>query len=226
MNKTLHDRYYNELSDFCLLITDKKKIFKLGSKIEKCFWNYNDYIAESIQSNKIRNMYSFIQEYDRSIKSIIIRRFVAEFTKINKEMPISGMILLNKSRNKIMLVRNYKSKSWSFPKGKIEIYSDESSLECAYRECLEETNYDAKNHKIIGFVSRYICGRMTYFYVIDCVPEDYEFSCSNPYEIEKLKWHDFDTKLKHTGYNIYINLLFDEISKIVSSSHELLPNQK
>ena len=139
MTKTLHDLYGDKLDKLDLSVKDRKDVYLLGSNIQKCFWDYNDNIADI----KIRNLYSFIQEYlkqssDRS-NNKTIKRFVSAFTKVNKEMPIAGMVLLNTDRTKVMLVRNYKSRSWSFPKGKIEIYSNEKPLDCAYRECLEET---------------------------------------------------------------------------------------
>lgn len=222
MAKNLHDLYKHRLHTLDLSVDDRKQVFSIGSKIQKCFWDYNDNKANH-KNNKIRNLYSFIDRYitcssNVSINARTIKRFVSEFTRINKEMPISGVVLLNKDKTKVMLVRNYKSRSWSFPKGKIEVYNNEKPIDCAYRECLEETNYDCSKNRVLGKVSEHICGRMTYFYIVDGVPEDYKFSCDNPYEIEELAWHDFNSRLNGTGYNIYINLLYDRIKTIVEKS--------
>ena len=193
MTQILYDLYHEQLDNLDLSVSDRKDIYSLGSTIQRCFWDYNDNIADI----KIRNLYSFIQEYLKQSNidnsdNRAIKRFVSAFTKINKDMPIAGMVLLNADRTRVMLVRNYKSRSWSFPKGKIEIFSNEKPQECAYRECIEETNYNCESNKLLGMVSENICGRMTYFYIVDGVPEDYKFSCDNPYEIEELGWHDFD----------------------------------
>ena len=224
MTKNLRDLYHEQLHTIDLSIHDREEVFLRGSIIQKCFWDYNDNIADT----KIRNLYSFILKYidesNTAINKREIKRFISEFTRINKEMPIAGIVLLNTERNKVMLVRNYKSRSWSFPKGKIEIYKNEKPLDCAYRECLEETNYDCTFNKLLGKVSDNICGRMTYFYIVDGVPEDYKFSCDNPYEIEELVWHDFNDNLSKSDYNIYINIMYNRIKAIVNRA--VIPNDK
>lgn len=58
----------------------------------------------------------------------IYRRFVAY--KMN--VPVCGAIILNDRLDKILLVRGWTSKSWTFPKGKIN--QNETEVNCAIRE--------------------------------------------------------------------------------------------
>jgi mRNA-decapping enzyme subunit 2 len=56
-------------------------------------------------------------------------------------VPVCGAIILNKSCDKVLLVRGYKSgSSWSFPRGKIN--KEEALADCAVRECAEEIGFD------------------------------------------------------------------------------------
>lgn len=53
--------------------------------------------------------------------------------KYKNEVPTRGAILLNPSRDKVLLVKGWKSSaSWGFPKGKIDEH--ESDRDCAVRE--------------------------------------------------------------------------------------------
>lgn len=55
-----------------------------------------------------------------------------------------GFIIFNIDK-KVLIIHPTNSNHWTFPKGHIE--DNETELDCAYRETLEETNLDLKNIK-------------------------------------------------------------------------------
>lgn len=57
-------------------------------------------------------------------------------------VPVCGIILINESFDKCLLVKGWKSNStWGFPKGKIN--QSEPKRDCAIREVFEETGFDS-----------------------------------------------------------------------------------
>ena len=67
-----------------------------------------------------------------------------EFRSYKGQIPVCGCILLNPAQDKLVLVRNWKGTSWTFPKGKLN--EGEPGAACAVREVLEETGFDADRH--------------------------------------------------------------------------------
>lgn len=63
------------------------------------------------------------------------------FAQYKSQVPVYGLIMLNPKQDKIVLVKSYNGKTWSFPKGKIN--QGEEPVECAIREVMEETGYNA-----------------------------------------------------------------------------------
>lgn len=56
-----------------------------------------------------------------------------EYKSYKRMVPCCGGILLNKERDKVLLVRGWKSNAgWSFPRGKINLAESEEA--CAVRE--------------------------------------------------------------------------------------------
>jgi mRNA-decapping enzyme subunit 2 len=64
------------------------------------------------------------------------------FSSYKNQVPVFGFVLLNAQRTKLVLVRNWVGKSWSFPKGKVN--QGEEPFRCAVREVHEETGFDAE----------------------------------------------------------------------------------
>jgi 8-oxo-dGTP pyrophosphatase MutT (NUDIX family) len=59
-----------------------------------------------------------------------------------RNQKVSGIILISKD-NRILLVKGRKKNKWSFPKGHIK--DNETILQCALRECFEETGISLKH---------------------------------------------------------------------------------
>ena len=65
-----------------------------------------------------------------------------QFRQNKPRVPVCGAILLSEDWTECVLVKGWgKNASWTFPKGKIN--QDEDQRDCALRELLEETGFDA-----------------------------------------------------------------------------------
>ena len=67
------------------------------------------------------------------------------FVKYKMTVPVCGAIMLNRARDRVLLVKGWKAAaSWSFPRGKIN--QGERDRDCAVREVWEECGYDLRPH--------------------------------------------------------------------------------
>ena len=66
----------------------------------------------------------------------IVEEVIADFKDYKRSVPTFGVILLNSSLDKVLLVQSYKRKRWGFPKGKVN--EGEEGMACAGREAQEE----------------------------------------------------------------------------------------
>ena len=102
--------------------------------------------------------------------------------------------MLNESMDEVVLVKGWKKgANWSFPRGKID--QNESDLNCAVREALEETGFDLKAAGLVGeekdmkYLQVHIRGQDMKMYVFRGVPTDTHFEPQTRKEISKVQWH-------------------------------------
>ena len=58
------------------------------------------------------------------------------FKECKQRVPTYGVIVFNRSMDKVVMVRSYGARSWNFPKGKVN--EKEAGHDCAAREVAEE----------------------------------------------------------------------------------------
>ena len=192
-----------------------EEIYAIGNKIQTAFWDFNDNVAAKYGFCKFRNLYNFMKFYYSANDDDSIKNFINKFKHIQSIQLVAGVILISNRLDKVLLVKNKKSKCWSFPKGKV--HAGEPPEECAIRECLEETGYSLQKDKIKSFsIQRKFNKRPGVFYFIKNVPENYEFVAENEHEISDIQWHSIDDRLKTRDYNIFINKIYPELVKYVS----------
>lgn len=105
-----------------------------------------------------------------------------------------GIIMLNKALDKVLMVQNYKlstaykhQRNIGFPKGKIE--KKESEKDCAIRETMEETSFDATNYiRNVKFEYNLSDGRRVVVFVATDVEMEFNFKPARRGEIEKETW--------------------------------------
>ena len=102
--------------------------------------------------------------------------------------------MLNEKMDEVVLVKGWKKgANWSFPRGKID--QNESDLNCAVREALEETGFDLKAASLVGeekdmkYLQVHIRGQDMKMYVFRGVPADTHFEPQTRKEISKVQWH-------------------------------------
>lgn len=99
--------------------------------------------------------------------------------------------MLNNDMTKVVLVRNWKGTSWSFPKGKIN--QSESPFACAIRETYEETGFNPLEYcNEEQFLVVYEEKKVTRLFVAVGVPENTIFSTLTRKEISKVEFHPLD----------------------------------
>lgn len=102
-------------------------------------------------------------------------------------IPCSGAVLLDKNLEYVLLVQGYGSKNWSFPKGKVN--HDETLINCAIREVLEETGYDCSNNIYENAaIDRNILESVCRLFIVTDVDMDYNFHPHVRNEIRSIQW--------------------------------------
>lgn len=193
-----------------LLADDDNEIYRIGNEIQQNFWDYNDNRAHPLHQPKARNLYTFIKSIHPSVNDKVVKKFVNNYNRVCRKVPVAGVIALNRERNKVLLVKNFNSKSWSFPKGKVSC--GETDVDCALRECLEETGYCPATSNIVGCVKKPICDRPSTFFIVSDFPENYSYRPHNVNEITSIEWHPLSDALRSRKYNIYVNQLYPELA--------------
>ena len=99
--------------------------------------------------------------------------------------------MLNSDLTKVVLVRNWKGTSWSFPKGKIN--QSETSFACAVRETYEETGFNPIEYcNEEQFLVVYEEKKVTKLFIAIGIPENYNFITLTRKEISKIEFHFLD----------------------------------
>ncbi|GLD91482.1 hypothetical protein PINS_up000015 [Pythium insidiosum] len=182
--------------------TEFQSTERLFFQIEQCYWFYEDFYADQFKHLQHLKLHEFaklmfghcplLQPLAHQCESMF-----QDFKVYQSQVPVVGCILLNPQRTKLLLVRNWKGTSWSFPRGKVNQH--ESDVECARREVMEECGYDVghtlSEKLFIEFVQNEQRMRM---YIAVNVPEDYSFAPQTRKEISLIQWFAFDTLPKKT----------------------------
>uniref|UniRef100_A0AAV1T638 Nudix hydrolase domain-containing protein n=1 Tax=Peronospora matthiolae TaxID=2874970 RepID=A0AAV1T638_9STRA len=175
---------------------------RLFFQIEQCYWFYEDFYADQyahVPHVKLNDFASRIFAHCPLLQPLAHRcdELFQDFKTYQRQVPVVGCILLNAKRTKLVLVRNWKGTSWTFPRGKVN--EGESDVDCARREVLEECGYDVTNSLVpseyLDFVASDQRMRM---YVCVNVPETYAFAPQTRKEISTIEWFAFDALPKKT----------------------------
>jgi ADP-ribose pyrophosphatase YjhB (NUDIX family) len=141
--------------------------------------------------------------------------------KENKQVRAVCSAFIKKDK-KILFTYDPFFKKWRVPGGKLEKY--ESAEDCVTREVKEETNFDVKNHKFLGFGQdahtaffkklgyEKKCPRLIMYFSVD-VFGDSEFS-PDLGEIAKHKWLTLEEIKKHPNKEGSLEDLFKRNPKL------------
>ena len=141
-----------------------------------------------------------------------------EFANYKKSISTYGTILLNEEATQVALVRPWKSKSWTFPGGKVN--QNESEYDAACRETYEETGFDPLVEPSVQFTSSSSSSpsslreqsKLSYTeretnkkrtcYICRGVPTNFPFEPVARKEVSEIKWFDISTLPKQKTYAV------------------------
>lgn len=175
---------------------------RLFFQIEQCYWFYEDFYADQFAHLQHLKLHDFAKQMFAHCPLLQpvaheCENMFQDFKLYQSQVPVVGCILLNAQRNKLVLVRNWKGTSWSFPRGKVN--QGETDRECARREVMEECGYDVgdtlSEKLYIEFVHNQQRMRM---YLAKNVPESHAFAPQTRKEISLIQWFEFDSIPKKT----------------------------
>ena len=122
---------------------------RVGFQLEKAFWRYINQFDEEKVARMER--YFKLKDFSRQIfprvpflrdHVDIVEDVLADFKEYKRMVPTYGVILLNTTLDKVLLVRSYRRNSWGFPKGKVN--ESETEVACAAREAYEEIGFSVR----------------------------------------------------------------------------------
>jgi mRNA-decapping enzyme subunit 2 len=161
--------------------TELENTNRIMHNIEEAMWFYTDYYeSKNITLLKFTIIMGEIIGWEKS-ESIKIWK---QYKKYKKNIVRCGGVLLNKKRDKILLVKSFNGNYWGFPVGKIN--KEEKELDCAKREIFEEINYKVKKPK---YKFKLTQNNIKYtLFLFENIEEYFPFSTNTFMEISEIKW--------------------------------------
>jgi mRNA-decapping enzyme subunit 2 len=176
-------------------ILPQESFERLLFQVEAAFWFYDDEYREIwphafpcytlLQfAQKLFSMCELLTPFAQRTEELY-----EKFRQYKIQIPTCGAMLLNPGATKVLLVMGYKSKSWGFPKGKID--RDEEFTACAVREVLEEVGFDISSaiDESVYIEKQHKGLPLTRLYLARNVPDDTPFLTRTKKEIDEIKWH-------------------------------------
>lgn len=186
-----------------LPLSELNQADRLFFQIEQAFWYYEDFKADKWTSlPHFANLKKFAVKLFNHCPLLSrmedkFQELFSDFSAYKSKIPVFGCILLNPKMNKVVLVCDYNSKSWMFPRGKIN--EKESEYDCAIREVVEEIGYDPRaNCKEEDNIMVLQDGKTVKLFIATNVPEKTIFNTQTRKEIGKIEFHALDNLPKNT----------------------------
>ena len=178
---------------------EKTDLIRICFQIELAHWFFIDFIipnhpegslSEGTISEFSAHMFNhvpYLRKFSHQVATIL-----EYWTTYKSSVPVSGAIMLNPARDKVLLVKGYGHKaSWTFPKGKVN--EEEEEHNCAVREVLEETGYDISqliNQDV--YLEKVIRFKTVRMFLVAGVEEEFNFQPRVRGEIQEIKWWNID----------------------------------
>lgn len=182
----MNDKKLNELSirfiiPLPLEILTRPELFYF--KIEEAHWYYLDFFPKK----KKLNLLVFAEKLLVHNNIVFDEDEYKLFIRYKKHLPVYGALILNQSFDKILCVNGFYNNQYFFPKGKKE--ENETSEQCAMRECYEEVGFNIEN-KIVG--EEIQIGKGFGLFCVVNVSEKTVFKTRTRNEIKEIKWVEIE----------------------------------
>lgn len=169
---------------------------RLFFQIEEAHWFYEDFYREQNKTLPSLNFKQFVDEIFKQCPALqpyreTIDKHTQSFYDYKNTVPVFGAIILNQTRDKVLLVKGWNSKTWSFPRGKVN--QDESEMVCAAREVKEEIGFDISpylNSK--NYLKMHFNEQVVTLFIVSGVPENTKFHPETRKEVSAIEWHSID----------------------------------
>ncbi|GJQ14073.1 hypothetical protein GpartN1_g5864.t1 [Galdieria partita] len=197
-------RIQNELSSVLIdlssrfLLTLSQEDFenfeRLFFAVEEAHWFYDDFFREKnsrLPKLTLKEFAAMLFEHSPLLEKYTkhIEHLLKNFQQYKNSIPTAGVALLNTSLEKVLLVKGFRGKSWSFPKGKVG--KDESYETCAVREAREEVGFDVSKQLFReNLLTSNWQGHESYIFIVPGIPDTTKFETNTRKEISEIKWHD------------------------------------
>ncbi|GLJ22514.1 hypothetical protein SUGI_0423850 [Cryptomeria japonica] len=164
-------------------------------QVEQAHWHYEDNTVDQnprLKSLSIKDFtYFFFKSCDlfKTYHANHVNDILDEFMAFKHSVPVAGSIILDQSKQRCLLVRGWKSNSWSFPRGKREDPDEEDHI-CAIRETMEEVGYDISSFLNVNDLIEHSQEKQrVVLYIIKAVDEKYPFEPRTKKEVSEIAWH-------------------------------------
>lgn len=195
-----------------------QQVDRLFFQIEQAYWYYEDFKADL---NPVLPHFSNLKTFATKIFSHCpllhkvedkFQELFSDFRTYKSKIPVYGTILLNPAMSKVLLVCDYQSNTWTFPRGKVN--ENETAFTCAMRETYEETGFNPTPHcRDEDNLEAFYDGRKVKLYIGTNVSETTKFVITTRKEISKIGFHPIDDLPKTYGVNPFLTKLKRWLSK-------------
>jgi len=173
---------------------------RLFFQIEEAFWFYLDFYRENNPSlpkfnmhqfaDKIFDACPFLQPFQQSVDE-----HIQSFINYKTSVPVCGIVMLDENCENVLLVKGWNSKSWSFPRGKIN--KDEEEVACAIREGREEVGFDCSAYILRDqFLEGQFNEQLVKLFIAPGVPNATKFCTQTRKEIAQIAWFNINDMIK------------------------------
>ncbi len=136
---------YTCVSLFMVDTQELASVDRLFFQLEQAWWWYEDFLADNDDTLPHFSQQKFERKMFQHCP--LLQPLHGQYDALQKnfltwkgKIPVVGCILLNHSRKKVLLVKNWKGNGRTFPRGKMN--ENESCKDAAVREVQEETGFN------------------------------------------------------------------------------------
>ncbi|TGZ68911.1 hypothetical protein CRM22_004019 [Opisthorchis felineus] len=186
----------NELKEEC-----NRNFVRLFFELERAHWFYLDHFIEDPAVGGV-DMFGLAEQLFKEFPDIVPvgvnwQEKYKEWRKYRGETETGGAIILDEYFEMVLLVQGFYGNRWSFPGGKVN--ENESLIECASREVLEETGLDIE-YRIVPslYIDRTVSGTLRRAFIIENMPRISRLQPGTRNEIEAITWFNVQDLPTHT----------------------------
>lgn len=170
---------------------------RLFFHIEEAHWFYEDFYKELSNCLPTLSFKKFVGIIFKQCPILSphtneMDQHTQSFYDYKKSVPVFGAIILNKTRDKVLLVKGWSSKMWSFPRGKVN--QGETDMVCAAREVKEEIGFDISSHlDERRFLKVVYNQQIVQLFIVTDISETVHFHPETRKEVSDIQWHSIST---------------------------------